>query len=163
MDPRFHFDASFTFEAEPAEVWRALADPERYRQWVPGLRVIEGGHLAPGATTHAVIQAPLPYRLHLSFRVLAVDPGRRVDVEVGGDLAGPGLLEIATAGDGSRLRLAWDVEAHDRGRVRAPARLVGARPGDRGRRASLRSRPRSLDALRRILRPRRAVRRNRRR
>jgi uncharacterized protein YndB with AHSA1/START domain len=114
MDPRFHFDASFTFEAEPAEVWRALADPERYRQWVPGLRVIEGGHLAPGATTHAVIQAPLPYRLHLSFRVLAVDPGRRVDVEVGGDLAGPGLLEIATAGDGSRLRLAWDVEAHDR-------------------------------------------------
>jgi hypothetical protein len=114
MHPVFCFDRTFHLAAPVDAVWQALGDVARYPRWLPWLRRIDG-ELAEGALVRAVIQAPLPYRLHLLLRVREIEPRTRLDVDVGGDLVGPGRLTLHP--DGSRrcdARLAWEVEARER-------------------------------------------------
>ena len=114
MDPVFVFDRTFQFEAPAEVVWQALSDVEQYPRFMPWLRHLEG-EIARDAVVSAVIQAPLPYRLHLSLTMREVEPQRRVAVDVGEDLVGPATFTLHPDGDGRcRVHLEWEVEAHER-------------------------------------------------
>jgi hypothetical protein len=108
----FAFDRSWKFAVPPADLWSTLARTECYREWWPWLRElrIEGDGLRAGTVADLVIQAPLPYQLKCSLRVVEADPARRLVAEVTGDLAGPARLELAPDGDGAAARLVWALE-----------------------------------------------------
>ena len=114
MDPNFHFDRTFRFDAPTDAVWRELADIQGYPRWLPCIRQIEG-ELVAGSSAKVLIQAPLPYRLRLGMRVRELEPCARLDVDVTGDLEGPGRLTIRSEPDGScSVNLAWEVEVRER-------------------------------------------------
>jgi uncharacterized protein YndB with AHSA1/START domain len=123
--PSFAFDRTYDFDADAAALWDAFSDIAAYRRWWPWLRSIEGDGLVAGGVTRAVIWAPVPWLVHIRLTVLRLEPGRRVDVEVGGDFTGPASMEIAEAAAGASVRLMWQLTP-----AAAPLRLAArvARP-----------------------------------
>jgi uncharacterized protein YndB with AHSA1/START domain len=110
----FRFDRAWVFEVPPAELWEALSRTECYPQWWTGLHGFESDGLAEGARTRCTVSPPLPYSLRFTVTVDRVEPARRVDASVTGDLAGDAFLAIAPHPDGSQARMAWTVEVQSR-------------------------------------------------
>jgi uncharacterized protein YndB with AHSA1/START domain len=111
----FHFDRSWRFGVTPEDLWATLARTDRYREWWPWLRefTVDADHdaaLTTGAIAQVVIQAPLPYQLHLTVRVVDAVTNERLVTEVDGDLAGPARLELSPTADGTDARLVWALE-----------------------------------------------------
>jgi uncharacterized protein YndB with AHSA1/START domain len=110
----FRFDRSWHFGVSPQELWATLSRTEQYRSWWPWLREFDlggdGEALRTGAVAHVVIQAPLPYQLRCTIRVLDAKPDARLVTVVDGDLGGPARLELQPAADGTEARLAWELE-----------------------------------------------------
>lgn len=110
----FVFDRRFELGATTEEVWSALSDPRQYPRWWSWLERCEvDGPLARGTVAHAVIRAPLPYRLELGIEVRTVRVGEVIETEVHGDLAGPARLELGERGGGCDARLTWSLELRD--------------------------------------------------
>lgn len=61
-----------------------------------------------GATWRAVIQSPLPYALRFDLHLRRVTADA-MDVDVGGDLAGPARLDVGARDGGCAVRVQWDV------------------------------------------------------
>jgi hypothetical protein len=57
-----------------------------------------------------VIQAPLPYQLHCTVRVVDAVTDQRLVTVVDGDLSGPARLELLPTANGSDARLVWELE-----------------------------------------------------
>ena len=137
----FRFDRTWHFGVIPCELWTTLSHTDRYREWWPWLREFtvdgDGPALTTGAVAHVVIQAPLPYQLHCTVRVLDAVPDERLVTVVDGDLRGPARLELLDAdGTGTEARLVWELDCNRRscGRGgRSPGDGVGARPHRRTR------------------------------
>jgi uncharacterized protein YndB with AHSA1/START domain len=111
----FHFDRSWSFAVPPEELWSAVSRTDAFPHWWSWLRHFDAPGLHTGARATCVIQAPLPYALHLAIDIEWADPPHRVDTIVRGDLAGPARLEIAPHGDGgSSARLVFDLAVHNR-------------------------------------------------
>jgi uncharacterized protein YndB with AHSA1/START domain len=112
----FCFDRSWHFGVSPDELWATLAQSDRYRTWWPWLREFEvdgpGEALVTGASARVVIQAPLPYQLRCTIRVLESEADERLVTTVEGDLHGPARLELLPADDGTAARLVWELELH---------------------------------------------------
>jgi hypothetical protein len=107
----FRYDRTFDFDVERDVLWDALNDTDRYPSFWPWLRRFDAPGLIEGAVAHCAVRAPLPYTLEFSVHVQSVEPGRAVDTQVRGDLAGPARLFVAPDGrDRSTARLAWEVE-----------------------------------------------------
>jgi hypothetical protein len=119
----FRFDRTWTFDVPPDALWAALARTDDYPRWWPWLRELSGDGLVPGGRTECVVRAPIPYTLRFTVVVGELEPGRRVDAVVEGDLAGPARLEVDGDGAGSRVRLLWEVD------LRPPALRAAARVG----------------------------------
>jgi len=112
MSTPFAFDRSWEFAVTPSELWATLGRTDRYCEWWPWLRElhVDGDGLRAGTVAHLVIQAPLPYQLRCSLRVLTAEPDRRLVGEVTGDLAGPARLELEPTDRGAVVRLVWALE-----------------------------------------------------
>ena len=110
----FHLDRRFVFDREPEAVWDALSRPQDYPRWWSWLRSVDADGLTEGTTARCLIRAPVPFTLRLELHVDRVEPGRRIEVTAGGDLVGPGALELAPHPGGTELRLVWDLEPHQR-------------------------------------------------
>jgi hypothetical protein len=107
----FRYDRTFDFDVARGVLWDALTDTQHYSCWWPWLRRFDSPALTAGAIAHCAVRAPLPYTLEFSVHVQAVEPGREIETEVRGDLAGPARLLVADAGPyRSTARLAWEVE-----------------------------------------------------
>ena len=113
MPAPFRFDRRFIFDVPPEELWRVLTQIERYPEWWSWLRTLETDGFAPGATAHAVIQAPLPYALRVTVEVQDMVAPELVTTRVTGDLHGPARLEIRGVAQGSEARLTWALELRD--------------------------------------------------
>ena len=116
----FRFDRSWHFGLSPQELWATLSRTEQYRSWWPWLREFDaqddGDALRTGAVARVVIQAPLPYQLRCTIRVVDAEPDRRLVTVVDGDLSGPARLELQAPllrsfARVARPAMAW---AHDR-------------------------------------------------
>jgi uncharacterized protein YndB with AHSA1/START domain len=110
----FRFDRSWHFAVSPSELWATLAQTDRYRTWWPWLREFdvqgEGPALTTGAVADVLIQAPLPYQLHCTVRVIDAVLDERLVTEVDGDLRGPARLELRPVADGTDARLVWELD-----------------------------------------------------
>ena len=109
----FHFDRTWDFAVSPAELWNVVTRTDDYRAWWSWLRDFDVAGVYAGAQAHCVIQSPLPYALRLHIDVERVEHPSIIETYVRGDLDGPARLEIDTTGDGSRARLAWELEVCD--------------------------------------------------
>ncbi|MCZ7531134.1 MAG: SRPBCC family protein [Acidimicrobiia bacterium] len=108
---RFPFDGVFEVDATPQLCWDALTRTDEYTDWWPWLRELDtDGGLEAGAVAHGVIKAPLPYTLEVDITVAHVEPSRRLDARISGDLAGPAALELNEHPDGTGIRITWDLE-----------------------------------------------------
>lgn len=110
MTRSFRFDRRFEFDAPVELLWHAIADTSRYPAWFPWLHRYEPVPLQVGSTATFEVRPPLPYRLALRVRLHDVDPCRRVEGQVEGDLSGPARLDLTSTADGSEARLRWEVE-----------------------------------------------------
>lgn len=114
MPTPFRFDRRFEFAVPPDELWATIVQTERYPQWWPWLREIDGS-LEQGSVARCVIRAPLPYSLRFTIEVERIVPAQRVDTRVGGDLEGPASLVVTPNGDGGSIaHLRWELELRDR-------------------------------------------------
>jgi hypothetical protein len=123
----FRHDSDVELPVPPVELWQVLGRTDDYPRWWPWLEAFEtegptdgaspripgATALVAGTTARCVIRAPLPYRLRCSIHVDDVEPGRRIDATVTGDLVGPARLELIPVGAGSRARLSWALELRD--------------------------------------------------
>jgi len=110
----FRYDRRFDFEASPTELWAALSQTERFPEWWPWLRDLDGTALEVGAVAHCVVQAPLPYTLRFDVAIEEVVPQQHITTQVRGDLNGPARLDVTPRNEGSSARLTWTLELRDR-------------------------------------------------
>lgn len=113
MAPAFDYDRSFAFAVSPATFWTTVSHTERYPTWWSWLRAFESEGLHDAAHTECVIQAPLPYALHVGIDVEQVVPPERVETRITGDLEGPARLEITPTPSGCVARLVWSLELRE--------------------------------------------------
>jgi uncharacterized protein YndB with AHSA1/START domain len=116
MPAPFRFDRRFDFGVPREELWSTLARTDRYPEWWPWLRDLDGDGLREGAVAHCVVPAPrpLPYTVRFDVVVGRVVPGERVEADVRGDVSGPATLDLEPRPEGSAARLEWTLELHDR-------------------------------------------------
>ncbi|NYI60112.1 SRPBCC family protein [Cellulomonas soli] len=107
--------SAWCLPATPARCWQVLADPAMtWPTWWPHMSA-EQVHVTPGSTvgSHALLRfrSPFGYGLAVRLLVTAVDPGRLVTLEVGGDLEGRAEVRIDGDDDPGRTRVGvvWDV------------------------------------------------------
>ena len=114
MSSRYSFESRWAVPASPERCWREI---ERTvtgsgAAWWPGVRVEHpAAALAVGAEVGLAVRAPLGYRLRCALRITRVEPGGSLDADSGGDLVGHGAIRIRGVGEGSEIRIRWDVAA----------------------------------------------------
>lgn len=113
MSRPFRFDRTWVFAATPGEFFATVRRTDEFTEWWSWLRRCDIDGVHPGARADCVIQAPLPYALHLTIAVEAVETDALIATRVDGDLRGPARLEIAPDPGGCRARLAWSLELRD--------------------------------------------------
>jgi len=113
MPRPFMFDRTWVFDARPDEFFATVCRTDEFTQWWSWLRRLEIDGVRPGSRADCVIQAPLPYALHLTIAIDAVEEGRLIATRVDGDLHGPARLEITPHADGCTARLVWSLELRD--------------------------------------------------
>jgi uncharacterized protein YndB with AHSA1/START domain len=109
----FEFDRTWIFTAPPDEFFATVCRTDDFTRWWSWLRRCETDGVYPGALARCVIQAPLPYALHLTIAIKAVEPDSLIATQVDGDLNGPARLEIAPHPGGCAVRLVWSLELRD--------------------------------------------------
>lgn len=125
MPAPFIYDHRFEFAVSPDTFWATISRTDSYPGWWSWLREFDSEGLRDGARTECVIQAPLPYALHVAIEVEHVVRNERIETRVTGDLEGPARLEIRPTAGGCVTRLVWLLELRER-RLRQFARV--ARP-----------------------------------
>jgi hypothetical protein len=112
----FRFDRTWQFGLPPEQLWGVLGQTNEFPHWWTWLREFDAPGIRTGALAHLVIQAPLPYALHLEVYVERAERPSLVDTRVRGDLDGSARLEIepTDGGAGSAARLVWDLDVRDR-------------------------------------------------
>ncbi|MGK4580605.1 SRPBCC family protein [Kitasatospora sp. HPMI-4] len=108
MDPNhYHLRSVWRLPAEPALVYRALADVARYPQWWPQIRSVRqldehSGELA--------IRSVLPYVLRITIREQRRDAAAGLlQAELGGDLRGWSRWQVGPGGPGTLVLFEEDV------------------------------------------------------
>jgi hypothetical protein len=122
----FEHDAHLDVEAEPATVWRHLAEFDNYTRWWPWLREfsVDGAGLESGTRLCGVVRPPAPPVMHVEVE-LTERTASYVSALVRGDLDGPARLTVEAIPTGTRVSVWWQVEITQR-TMRAAARV--ARP-----------------------------------
>ena len=110
MGRPFTFDRSWDFDLPPDELWAVLARTDDYPRWWSWLDGFSADGLRVGGSARFSVRPPLPYLLHVTVDVDEVVEPTFVAVTIGGDVHGPARLEVRPDGDGTRARLAWELE-----------------------------------------------------
>ena len=128
MTAPFRFERAWSFPVGRLEMWDLLLDTDAYQGWWGWLRRFDAPRIEEGARALAVIGPPLPYTLSVQVTVQRLEPGRRIEAVVGGDLGGLAVLELedSDAGlgpPGTDARLSWALD------LRQPALRLFSRVG----------------------------------
>jgi len=99
--------------APPEAVFDAIADGRTYPQWWRPvyIDVDADGPAELGKQSRQHFKGRLPYHLHTSSTVTAIDPPRSVTAEVEGDLRGTGTWTLTPTASGTHVRFDWQVHA----------------------------------------------------
>ena len=99
--------------APPAAVFDALADSRTYPEWWRPVYISTeaDGPPAVGSISKQYFKGRLPYRLHTTSEIVALEPPRRIEAKVDGDLAGVGIWTLTPTDGGTHVRFDWRVNA----------------------------------------------------
>jgi mannose-6-phosphate isomerase-like protein (cupin superfamily)/uncharacterized protein YndB with AHSA1/START domain len=99
--------------APAAAVYEALADTRTYPDWWRPvyLDVEANGPPAIGTVSHQHFKSRLPYHLRTRSRITRLEPGRRIEADVDGDLRGHGVWTVTATATGTHIRFEWTVHA----------------------------------------------------
>jgi hypothetical protein len=91
----FRSDRSWRFDVGADELWETICETGSYRAWWPWLRRFdEDDGLVAGATWRCVVSPPLPYVVRFEIHHESVEPARRVESVVRGDIGGTAVLTL---------------------------------------------------------------------
>jgi uncharacterized protein YndB with AHSA1/START domain len=121
---RYH--GAFDLAGPPEAVWGSIEDCRRFPTWWAWLRSfrVEGRGLEAGTVLHGVVVPPVPYTMRIHVHIDAVEPPRRVDATVAGDLEGVARLELGPGTTGTNAEVWWTIEMMQRS-MRVAARVAG--------------------------------------
>ena len=122
---RLRTDRSYPLREPPERAWDALTRVDDYQRWWPWLRRFEARALAAGERWRAQIRIPMPWSLRFTIDIDAVDPPRRVDATLTGDIDGTATITLGWEGGGGAIRLRSDLAPRHR-LLRAVNRLTPA-------------------------------------
>jgi uncharacterized protein YndB with AHSA1/START domain len=112
----FNFCSSWTLDVPRQVVWEAVTDFYSWSDWWPGLEEIvetdPGGEDGIGQKASSRWRGPIGYLFR--FSIVSVER-REPEILKGlasGDLSGTGTWTLAERGDGTDVRLNWDVHAN---------------------------------------------------
>jgi hypothetical protein len=100
--------------AAPAQaVYETLAEGRTYPDWWRPvyISVESDGPPAVGRVSRQHFKGRLPYHLRTSSKIVGLDPGRRIEVDVEGDLRGHGVWTLTPTTSGTHVRFDWNVYA----------------------------------------------------
>ena len=100
---RIRSDRRHSFDVSPEELWAAMAQVDRFRDWWPWLRRFDATSLSTGDVWTATVQPPLPYRLTFDLFITEAEAPSFVAVDVTGDIEGSARLEVHGSAVGSEL------------------------------------------------------------
>jgi mannose-6-phosphate isomerase-like protein (cupin superfamily)/uncharacterized protein YndB with AHSA1/START domain len=103
--------------AAPREaVFEALADAHSYPEWWKPVYIdVESeGEPEVGKVSHQHFKGRLPYHLHTTSTITAMDAPHVIEADVAGDLAGHGKWTLTEAPAGTHVRFDWEVTADRR-------------------------------------------------
>ena len=105
----------FTFPVAPLELWAAIERIDQFERWWNWLRELEldGDGLCPGSVLRGTVAPPVPYRMRVAVEIDRCLPGRLIDAEVTGDLAGGASLRLepdGPQGQGTIAEVEWSLE-----------------------------------------------------
>ncbi len=106
----FRYERAWRIPMAVDDLWASLEQTDRYPQWWPWLRDAALPALTTGSTASFTVAPPLPYHLSLQLHLVAVEPARRIDAVVAGDLVGSASLNVRADGPSSSVvELRWDL------------------------------------------------------
>jgi carbon monoxide dehydrogenase subunit G len=119
--PVIAYQGRHDFACEPAALWEAMEDVERFEAWWPWLQEfrLDGDGLEAGTVLHGVVAPPLPYRMRVRVELVSCQRPAAINAVVHGDLEGTASLRMQPAGAGSAVDAAWTVEM-----MQGPMRLA---------------------------------------
>jgi uncharacterized protein YndB with AHSA1/START domain len=120
------YRGSFELAGTPEQVWRSIEHCEGFETWWAWLRSfrVEGGGLVTGAVLHGVVVPPVPYVMRIRVDIKDVEPARRVDATVDGDLRGEARLDFTPSATGTTAEVCWTIEMMQRP-MRLASRVAG--------------------------------------
>ena len=121
-EPVIDYQAAFWLPAAPREVWDTIERFDEFESWWPWLRTFHADRhgLVDGNVLHGTVVPPLPYRFHVTVRLVRCDRPQSIEATVSGDLRGTARLSLDASGDGTLAGVAWSL-AMVRGPLRAAA------------------------------------------
>ena len=102
---------SARYDVAPDELWSRLQRFDDFRDrwsWLRELHV-ENDAIESGNRFSFVARSRLPVTLRAQGRFVEVEPSALVRAEVTGDLNGPASMTLEPDGEGTLLKLEWDV------------------------------------------------------
>ncbi|BCX81969.1 hypothetical protein MIT9_P1551 [Methylomarinovum caldicuralii] len=110
---RYDLVTVWRLPASPARVWNVLAQAQSWPRWWPEVEKVEiltpENPVGVGARHRHHWRTRLGYRLCFELEVLRLEPLRRVDTRVSGDLVGRGRCLLRGAGNMTVVRVDWHV------------------------------------------------------
>jgi uncharacterized protein YndB with AHSA1/START domain len=103
-------------DAPVEAVFDALADARTYPDWWRPvyIEIQTDGPPAVGRVARQRFKGRLPYRLHTSSRIVALERPRLIEAEIAGDLSGRGIWTLTAREGLTHVRFDWQVHADRR-------------------------------------------------
>jgi uncharacterized protein YndB with AHSA1/START domain len=113
MASPYTFVDEWDVNAPPEAVFEALADARTYPTWWRPVYITSEADGPPevGRVSRQQFKGRLPYRLKTTSTLVALDPPRRIEADVVGDLSGRGVWTLTPRNGGTHVRFDWQVHA----------------------------------------------------
>lgn len=109
----FHFVTKWFFQAQIEKVWEQITDVKSYPiKWPTWRRAMFRGsesELQSGSVIDYVGRGPVPYSMHFTFAITALQPPTLMEFESSGGLVGRGKWVLESHGNGTVVTSYWDV------------------------------------------------------
>jgi uncharacterized protein YndB with AHSA1/START domain len=109
----YSFTTVWDVDAPIEDVWRVIADTERWPEWWRGVesvvRLQDGGPDGVGKVDRYIWKSKLPYELSFDMRIVEVRPPVELRGIAVGELAGEGHWRLFRTATGTVVRYDWNV------------------------------------------------------
>jgi hypothetical protein len=121
--PVIGYTGTHQFRIPHDELWTAIGRTDRFGTWWGWLEEFRadrsdqagtGDGLQAGTVLRGVVAPPVPFRMRVNVEILRVRPQDEIEAAVHGDLEGAARLSVRSAGAGSTVEIAWEVEMMQR-------------------------------------------------